>query len=429
VRINYLRKPGKNRLKKSSSLIHHLSYFLPQPSSSAMAHKFKSSSYIAPVGGQGQGNADDIDIYLFQHVENRGGAMKLAMTIIHAASKADTWTTDWNVDAMVTYIGTVSCLIFKDMSKDLEKSTRVKIHYTQSPIDLRDYDDDFWVPQQPGELDADFAARANNPAKRNLDPVDSGFMGMLSPTDVNLDGLSSEITGGRWGIEMFPIAKNVSLASIEAYVVARPKAVAGALHLREDQKRFLNGDDFRACFKTLDAVKAAFDLRPGFRYAFGDYWVRGARTSEAGPKLGFNVTFQFTESAGFGGAILVCELLATYPVIREFPPLSAAAREFDFAMKIYEAEDEARRGFFKVLYGSEYKIFRNLRGPLLGVAVLYARQSAPSAVNFMDTAPFEPMCRVLNDFLRKHGLLPIALGSTATPQGTGGVPIQLGASA
>jgi hypothetical protein len=42
----------------------------------------------------------------------------------------------------------------------------------------------------------------------------------------------------------------------------------------------------------------AFDLRPGFRYSFGDIWVRWVKQTAAGPKLGFNIRFQFTEAPG-----------------------------------------------------------------------------------------------------------------------------------
>jgi hypothetical protein len=190
---------------------------------------------------------------------------------------------------MLSFFCTV---IFEDMAGLLEKSDRIEINWVSNDIDLRDYDDSYWIEKQEDETDAEFAARESNPNKRNLAPKDSTFLGQIAPTDLHTEILTAEIVGARWGIEMFPIAKNVSMASLDAYTVNRPRAVCGALHLSDEQAELINGDEFKPVYKTLRAIKMAFDLRPGFRYAFGDIWVRWVKQTAAGPKLGFNITFQ-----------------------------------------------------------------------------------------------------------------------------------------
>jgi hypothetical protein len=196
---------------------------------------------------------------------------------------------------MLSFFCTV---IFEDMAGLLEKSDRIEINWVSNDIDLRDYDDSYWIEKQEDETDAEFAARESNPNKRNLAPKDSTFLGQIAPTDLHTEILTAEIVGARWGIEMFPIAKNVSMARLDAYTVNRPRAICGALYLTDEQAELINGDEFKPVYKTLRTIKMAFDLRPGFRYSFGDIWVRWVKQTAAGPKLGFNVTFQFTEAPG-----------------------------------------------------------------------------------------------------------------------------------
>jgi hypothetical protein len=151
---------------------------------------------------------------------------------------------------MLSFFCTV---IFEDMAGLLEKSDRIEINWVSNDIDLRDYDDSYWIEKQEDETDAEFAARESNPNKRNLAPKDSTFLGQIAPTDLHTEILTAEIVGARWGIEMFPIAKNVSVASLDAYTVNRPRAICGALYLTDEQAELMNGDEFKPVYKTLRA--------------------------------------------------------------------------------------------------------------------------------------------------------------------------------
>jgi hypothetical protein len=162
-------------------------------------------------------------------------------------------------------------VIFEDMAGLLEKSDRIEINWVSNDIDLRDYDDSCWIEKQEDETDAEFAARVSNPNKRNLAPKDSTFLGQIAPTDLHTEILTAEIVGARWGIEMFPIAKNVSMASLDAYTVNRPRAVCGALHLTDEQAELINGDEVKPVYKTLRAFLTCSAGRESARHVFHEF--------------------------------------------------------------------------------------------------------------------------------------------------------------
>lgn len=233
--------------------------------------------------------------------------------------------------------------------------------------------------------------------------VDVGFGDVILDPELLIAGIMAAV--GRWGVEMYPIGKNVTAANLEGFRGNRIAAV----------QRFLMTDSTNAAFRedllpkldVLRSIERAFNQYTNIRLQLGTIWARlKTQGSTNRVSLSFMVTIALCDGYGLGAPTFIADLLVAYPQLKDFPELAPAIKSYLEALEIFSREDPELRGFVKVRYGSRYKLFANTssRGALLATAVAFKRQSEASAGRFIDITPFADTISRVNQFLSGKNL-------------------------
>nr|UCR95350.1 hypothetical protein [Sclerotinia sclerotiorum negative-stranded RNA virus 4-U] len=221
--------------------------------------------------------------------------------------------------------------------------------------------------------------------------------------DATLWGVGIVEVAARWGIEMFPIGKNVSLENITAFRHNRVLAIKNALILPDDYPIFR--ESLLPVFATLKGIERSFNAYKSIRKHLATRWAISVNQGSTTRELdAFLMTFRLTDGYGLGAPMFIAELLSAYPELQGFAELSPAINSFIDAMGAFMEEDENLRGFVKVRYGSQHRLFSSTtRGALLALAVCFKKQTEATAGNFIDTSPFSDVLARANAYLQSKG--------------------------
>lgn len=229
----------------------------------------------------------------------------------------------------------------------------------------------------------------------------------------------AEMVGGRWGIEMFPIGKNVSPENLIGFRKNRTDAIMRIQKIGDEGHPAFR-EEVLPTLNALYSVERAFTVYKALRFSFARYWVYRANNGSSSRKEEmFLQTFRLTDGFGLGAPIFIMDLLNGHPKLLEFPDLAPAIKGFLEAMNTFATTtDESMRGYAKVLYGSNHRIFAaSTRGPLLGLAVAFKGQAEETASRFLDTSPYANTIAKANAFLISHGLAPVTEQSAGQSKG------------
>lgn len=356
-------------------------------------------------------SAEEIDLFTYD-AQSVLGRDALAMRLIRVAQSIK----EWEVESTASYIATVSCLIFPELIGSLTQASGLNI--TVHKVDCRA--EDFAAGCWKDDEEASPSDPLHHSHRSKL-PRDTGLFGSLTPDD-SVEDTTPEVSGGRWGIEMYPIGKNVSHANMAGYTQNRPNAIIRKYALSDRQRRLFEGS-YSPTFETLTAVKTCFTIFPTLRYTLGLAWISWLSTSAGRHQNAFRVTFDLTNGAGFGSAALILDLLTAYPELQDYPRLKAQVREFYDAFEEFKSKPEATRGFLKVLHGDQVSLFRAVnRGELLAMAIFHARVTSPTVDKFMDTSAYASFGTSVNDYLiklRKEPIPGIGTSGATVPTAVG----------
>jgi hypothetical protein len=236
--------------------------------------------------------------------------------------------------------------------------------------------------------------------------LDLGFTTIA--VDPDLVGIPLNIIAGRWGIELFPIGKNVSTANLIGFRQNRVRAVMQTLMLPNDFPVFR--DDLLPRLDVLRGIERAFNSYSAIRLDLATKWATQVNAgADSREEENFLITFRLTDGFGLGAPTFIVDLLNAYPELENFPELTPRVRAFKEALVSFMRESPELRGFVKVRYGPRYRLFAaTTRGALIALAVAYRKQSEPTAGRFVDTTPFAETISRANAFLVSQGRLPIA---------------------
>lgn len=370
-----------------------------------MSSVFKSKLTTAPQGAI----ASNLELSYFTYREgNRDGTLGLAMALIRAAQDMPEET--WNAELGAAYILTVGNLIFPGLAAVAGAAPGVTLIEQRHELSPSWFDTE-WTPE-PRE--------AAFPAERPEAGIDGGLFPDLEIVQ-EFQNLSRVVLGGRWGIEMFPIGKNVSREGLTGFTVNRVNAVTRKHNLPAEQVMFFQGA-FAPHYSVLKAVELAFNSYPPLREALAREWISWVAGFRGEAENAFAMTFALTDGFGFSGPTVILDLLVAYPELRRFPPLKPEIQAFDDAMDEYRAASENDRGFLKVIHGDRYNLFKGSnRRALLAIAVINAQNTQPTMSRFVNTTQYLQLAAQVNNFLTQEGLLPlpIAGGGTAGPARAG----------
>jgi len=241
--------------------------------------------------------------------------------------------------------------------------------------------------------------------------IDLGF------TDVSItrELINSDIisAAARWGIEVFPIGKNVTTKNIEGFRKNRVSALQRALMCDPEDGAFT--EDMLPRLDVLRSIERAFNQFKSVRLSLATSWAQSIQSGTSNRAMdAFLITFRMTDGYGLGAPSFILDLLTAYPELGEFPELTPQIKNFNKALDLYMLEAPELRGFVKVRYGANYRLFAaSSRGALLALATAFRRQSDPSAGQFLDITPFTETIARANAFLQSRGKQLIADVGTA----------------
>lgn len=319
----------------------------------------------------------------------------------------------------IAYIVTVTELIFPGTVAQLTRDRVGNFASTSFQHDVRAVFDTVQkiLADQENESEGEEEESAEESKHSEEIPViDVGFNEIAIDVELAKAGLIG--AAARWGIEIFPIGKNVSAANITGYRVNRVAALQRSLKVESDFPAFQ--EPLLPQLDVLRSVERAWDQYKAIRLAMASTWAQmvqdGAPTRAANA---FLVTFQLTDGFGLGAPAFITDLLSAYPELENFPELRPQIRVFLQALEIFSREPPELRGFVKVRYGANYRLFASSnRGALLAVAVAFRRQSDSTAGRFINITPWSDTIARVNNYLKSLGLSQIAdVGITGSSTG------------
>lgn len=316
-------------------------------------------------------------------------------------------------DNAVSYIVTVSNLLVPGIHACLSANKLIQLETVAVKKETLD-PDSFCSEIWEGEKEDD----PYHPDRRNVKPQSTGFMGNITP-DVDMPCVTPEVAGGRWGVEMFPIGKNVTEQNRSAFQISRPNAIFNKYRLVDAHKLYFQREDYAPNVTVLQTIGRTFTIHQSLRETLAREWIHWTTGTCGREASAFSVTFKLLDGAGFGGPMAILNLLEAYPILAEFPPLRPQVKEFHRALEVYGELAPAERGYQKVIRGDQYSVFRNCsRGPLLAVAIMYGTTLAPTLGNFLNTDAYIPLGHDVNRYLQSRGLpvIPNIGGVTGQPQ-------------
>jgi hypothetical protein len=351
---------------------------------------------------------DEITIFKFTS-RTQTGRYALALRLIQAANQV----TSWGPESAATFIGTVSGLIWPDVIGLLRTSSEVTVQVQAVPGFVADqFTSVVWD-------DTDPTTAPTHRSQRSLAPVDTLIFGALTPDDT-VDEVTDEVIGGLWGIYMWTMGKNVTANNITGFQVNRQLAIRRKYNLSDAQATLMEGQ-FAPTLDVLMAIKTAWTIFNGLRHTLAREWIEWIHSNTTRSGNAFITTFRFINGAGFQGPTLIAQLLSAYPIADEFPQLRGEIKSFRKARDTFLKSDSSIRGYYKVLYGDQYDLFKAAsRGPLLALAVMFARSTQPTAGRFLpDLHRYESFAQSFNEFLKQRGQVEIPTVGKAEPEGEG----------
>lgn len=334
------------------------------------------------------------------------GRYALAITLIKLYNKGG----PQGYETTASYILTVGDLIFPGLVESVRLTAGIEIATISNSTDPDWFDEDF-----------DYDNSNKTVAARKTSHLDIGLF-----TDVSvpgeLFGLDEAVIAGRWGVEMFPIGKNVSALNLTAFTVNRCRAIIQKYELSDAAQRFFR-DDYSPTLAVLKAISTTFTVYPPLRLGLASVWISWLNSTNTIGNAAFSTTFQLTDGYGFNAPDQINNLLIAYPILVEYPPLAPLINKYRAALAEYLSKPAVDRGFLKVKYGDKYALFKESnRGMLIKVAIIYARQSSETIGKFINTDDAVDFTNALNVWLIARGQEPIkgvgkTEGSAATRAG------------
>lgn len=342
--------------------------------------------------------------------EDRETRIKSAIAMAYIRSKNQLRGDDEPEDALA-YILTVTYLLFPEMEANMRSShtgNYVPVVLTISAAEFESL------------IDANKAAEAVESEEESNEGDDHVEKTVEIPeidAEISIADLlaSTREVAGRWGVEIMPIGKNVSLNNMTFFRTKRMTSIKGALGLK-DKERHAFSDEHLATYEVLQSVERAFNVFPAVRLGYATYWVNkivsGSRTSK---EEAFLTLFRMTEGFGFASPNFITDFLHAYPAAMDFQETKPAVSAFLIALRAYLEEPPRMRGYLKVRFGSNHKLFSGAsRGAILALAVAYRTQTEASAKNLINIDPYMGTITRFNKFLEERGLQPINLTSAGT---------------
>lgn len=345
---------------------------------------------------------------------SRKGRNIMAMMLVRAINEDG--TTD--VDTILSYILTVMDLMAPGFASTVVQSAGLSptIHTIDVVPSELAKDVRQMVMSQETESDDHEPAEDSNTSEEESEEVAVDLGLVEGSISASMWKVTPEVVGGRLGIEMFPIGKNVSNENIVGYRVNRVDALKGRYKFSEDQTDLLRGP-YSPTLPVLTAIQTVFNIFGSVRHACAVEWISWISSNTSRECQAFVQTFKLTDGSGLGGPGFVADLLTAYPELSEFPELAPEVAKFRSAITQFARTSPGLRGFVKVIYGDKHVLFSSVsRSKLLSVAIQFAKQSDSRINNFLDTSGTESMMGRINDFVVSKGRPAITGGVTPTPQ-------------
>ena len=256
-------------------------------------------------------NGPSMTAYIFPKPKEERARLCLALAIIESQILL---ACDHGGDPEIpaTYVVTVSELLFPGIIGSLEKHRRLII--------TRIKKDDF--PIDHFDPDADL---------QRLSTYDVGFLEVKYHSE--LEDITPEVVGGRWGIEMFPLGRKVYESNMSEFTFRQPRDLIQNFPIT-NKASALFGNSFAPTYESLNDIERVFARNPVLRHEIVKTWISWLdqpRASLTPQQQSFLHVFQKTENFGFYGVSTIEKFLKEYPDMKDFIYLRSCIADFEYA--------------------------------------------------------------------------------------------------